>query len=155
MSDMLVKLYDLPNPGGAVAALERQGVRIRPAMSLERPAVLRWIRTHFVSWLPEVETGFCRQPIPCLLAIKDRTILGFACYDVTCRNFFGPMGVLESARGEGIGSALLLTALQAQRSQGYGYAIIGGVGPVGFYERAVGATVIEGSSPGVYPERLF
>lgn len=34
--------------------------------------------------------------------------------------------------------------------QGYAYAIIGGVGPAEFYAKAVGAVLIEGSSPGIY-----
>ena len=33
---------------------------------------------------------------------------------------------------------------------GYGYAIIGDVGPSAFYEKSVGATVIPDSEPGVY-----
>ena len=34
--------------------------------------------------------------------------------------------------------------------QGYGYAIIGGVGPAEFYAKTVGAIPIEGSEPGIY-----
>jgi hypothetical protein len=34
--------------------------------------------------------------------------------------------------------------------QGYAYAIIGGVGPVEFYAKTVGAIVIAGSQPGIY-----
>ncbi len=30
------------------------------------------------------------------------------------------------------------------------YAVIGGVGPVEFYKKLCGATLIEGSSPGIY-----
>jgi hypothetical protein len=36
------------------------------------------------------------------------------------------------------------------REMGYGYAIIGGVGPAEFYEKVCGATVISGSEVGVY-----
>jgi hypothetical protein len=36
------------------------------------------------------------------------------------------------------------------RQQGYGYAIIGGVGPADYYSKAVGAVPIDGSEPGVY-----
>ena len=36
------------------------------------------------------------------------------------------------------------------RQQGFGYAIIGGVGPAEFYSKAVGAVAIEGSEPGIY-----
>jgi len=45
---------------------------------------------------------------------------------------------------------LLLSALHAQRAQGYAYSIIGGVGPAGFYATTVGAVPIEGSTPGIY-----
>ena len=38
--------------------------------------------------------------------------------------------------------------------QGYGYAIIGGAGPIGFYEKSVGAIAIPGSSPGIYKGML-
>jgi len=37
---------------------------------------------------------------------------------------------------------------------GYGYAIIGGVGPADFYTKVAGAVEIEGSSPGIYRDRL-
>jgi hypothetical protein len=36
------------------------------------------------------------------------------------------------------------------RYEGYGYAIIGAVGPIEFYQKVVGATVIEDSTPSVY-----
>jgi len=37
------------------------------------------------------------------------------------------------------------------QNDGYGYAIIGWVDDaLGFYEKAVGATIIEGSKPGIY-----
>jgi len=36
------------------------------------------------------------------------------------------------------------------KNLGYAYAIIGGVGPASFYEKAVGAKLIEGSDPGIY-----
>lgn len=49
---------------------------------------------------------------------------------------------------------MLLTALDRMRQAGYGYAIIGGVGPTAFYAKTVGAIVIDGSSPGIYTEPL-
>ena len=76
--------------------------------------------------------------------------LGFACHDATCPNFFGPTGVDPNERMHGIGKALLFNCLEAMKQQGYGYAIIGGVGPAEFYAKTVGAIPIEGSEPGVY-----
>jgi predicted N-acetyltransferase YhbS len=77
-------------------------------------------------------------------------VVGFACHDTTYKNFFGPTGVDESQRGRGLGKALLLACLHAMAAQGYGYAIIGGVGPAEFYAKTVGAVEIEGSTPGIY-----
>lgn len=63
--------------------------------------------------------------------------------------------MLESERGKGIGKALLLAALHAQKAQGFAYAIIGGVGPAEYYAKTVGAIMIEGSQPGIYDGLLF
>ena len=81
-------------------------------------------------------------------------MIGFACHEATCKCFFGPTGVDESFRGMGIGTHLLFACLQDMKNAGYAYAIIGGAGPVEFYEKAVGAIVIEGSVPGVYKDML-
>ena len=40
------------------------------------------------------------------------------------------------------------------RAEGYAYAIIGGVGPVAFYEKCVGARAIPDSTPGIYRDFL-
>jgi predicted N-acetyltransferase YhbS len=53
-------------------------------------------------------------------------------------------------RQQGVGTGLLFACLEAMREQGFGYAIIGGVGPADYYAKAVGAVSIEGSEPGVY-----
>ena len=42
---------------------------------------------------------------------REKELIGFACYEATARNFFGPMAVLESERKKGVGRALLLKAL--------------------------------------------
>jgi GNAT superfamily N-acetyltransferase len=81
-------------------------------------------------------------------------VIGFAGYECTRKAFFGPTGVLESERGSGIGTALLIASLWGLRELGYVYGIIGGAGPVEFYERAVGAIVIPESAPGIYTDLL-
>ena len=77
-------------------------------------------------------------------------LVGFACYDATIRGFFGPTGVHEAQRGRGLGKALLFAALHTMWEVGYAYAVIGSAGPTEFYAKAVGATPIEGSTPGIY-----
>lgn len=150
MHDMLVRLYALPSLDEAIADCAKQGVTIRRPLVPEKAGVIEWARQHFLSSVAECETAFARSPVTCFIAARDERMLGFACYDVTCPNFFGPEGVAEAERGKGIGRALLLAALHAQRAQGYAYSIIGGVGPAEFYTKTVGAVAIAGSTPGIY-----
>ncbi|MEO8305681.1 MAG: GNAT family N-acetyltransferase [Betaproteobacteria bacterium] len=150
MHDMLVRLYALPGLDDAVAACRARGVAIRRALAPERRATIDWVRDRFASSAAEVETAFAQAPVTCFIAVRDGAVLGFACYDVTCRNFFGPEGVAIEERGHGIGRALLLAALHALHARGYAYAIIGGVGPAEFYAKTVGAIAIPGSTPGIY-----
>jgi GNAT superfamily N-acetyltransferase len=152
MSDLLVRLYALPPLAPAVAAVETHGIEVRRALATERPQVVTFARAHgSEAWAAECEASFARLPIACFVAVeRTDTLIGFACYEATCRDFFGPELVLESFRGRGVGKALLLAALHAMRAEGYAYAIIGWAASVDFYRDAVGATVIEGSTPGIY-----
>ena len=150
MSDMLVKLYQLPETQ-VFSKLAAAGVEIRPAMAPEKRLVCAWIATHFgEQWASEAEVAFARQPCSIVLAIQDQQLLGFGCYDATCRGFFGPTGVDEQHRGQGIGEGLLFMCLQSMRAQGYGYAVIGGAGPKEFYRAKVAAVEIADSVPGIY-----
>ncbi len=56
---------------------------------------------------------------------------------------FGPMGVHRSMRGKHVGAILLRRALDSMRRLGLRRAVIPAVGPIGFYERWCGATVVE------------
>jgi GNAT superfamily N-acetyltransferase len=151
MADMLVRLYALPDPAAALARAARGGVLVRRAEPRERDALVAFVRATFGErWVAECLAAFDRQPIGCFVAVRGEAIRGFACHDVTCRNFFGPAGVAADDRGRGTGAALTLAALAAMREAGYAYAIIGGVGPAAFYARVAGAVPIEGSTPGIY-----
>jgi GNAT superfamily N-acetyltransferase len=154
MHDMLVRLYALPDPGEALAACAAQGVAIRRALMPEKHAVLDWVRAQFPSALAEVEAAFAHPQVRCFVALRAGRLAGFACHDVTCPNYFGPEGVAADLRGRGIGRALLLATLHAQRADGFAYAIIGGVGPAAFYAKAAGAVDIAGSTPGMYGAML-
>lgn len=151
MQDMLVRLYDLPDHSGIIRSLRKDGITIRRALAAEKSIVIDWVTQHFgTGWASETEVSFSYQPVACFIATENAKIVGFGCYDSAYRNFFGPTGVEESLRGKGIGKALLLECLLAMKAQGYAYGIIGGVGPARFYEKAVGAVLIEGSNPGIY-----
>lgn len=151
MPDMLVKLYKLPPLEPILQKLRENGIEVRRALAPEKHLVLAWINQYFwVSWAAECDVTFGHLPIGTFIAVENATILGFACYDASARGFFGPTGVNDAARGRGVGGALLLAALHDMRVQGYGYGIIGAVGPAEFYAKVVGATLIEDSVPGIY-----
>ena len=148
MPDMLVKLYDIPELAPALGRQREMGVTIRRGMPPEKFLALPWIGKHFSQyWVSEADVAFAAHPPTVFLAHRGEQLLGFACYDTALKNFFGPTGVDEAERGQGIGTALLLAALHAMRADGYMYAIIGWAGPVSYYEKAVGAAVIPDSEP--------
>ncbi|MCX8494884.1 MAG: GNAT family N-acetyltransferase [Akkermansiaceae bacterium] len=155
MIDMLVRLYDLPSSTALDEGVAAHGVTLRRARAFEKHTVAAFVRAHFSEkWVSEVEVAMTRQPISCFIATKEKQILGFACYETTQRGFFGPTGVVETARGMGLGKALLFKALEGLRDIGYAYAIIGGVGPKEFYAKTCGAIEIPGSDPGTYIDLL-
>jgi hypothetical protein len=151
---MLVRLWELPPLEPALAACARDGVTVRRALAPEKPAVLDWIGRHFAAWAAEADVAFARLPVACHVALRGGALVGFACHDAIAPDFFGPTGVAEGERGRGIGRALALAAMHALKSQGYAYAIVGGVGPAAFYEKAFGAIAIPGSTPGLYASML-
>ena len=150
MADLLVRLYDLPE-FEATARVAAAGIDIRRALTPERYIVLDWVRQRFAApWVGEVAAGMGRLPVSVLVAVKEGQLLGFACYDTTARGFFGPTGVAEEARHQGIGESLLIATLRAMRDEGYAYGVIGDPGPVAFYQKRLDAIEIPGSEPGVY-----
>lgn len=151
MSDLLVKLYDLPPDPPALPPT----ALVRRALASEKRAVADWVAARFGrGWASECEVAFARQPISCHLALWDGDLAGFACWDATCRGFFGPMGVGERFRKQGLGGALLLACLRAMAANGYGYAVVGWADSATFYAGAVGAVEIPESTPGIYRDRL-
>jgi len=163
MADMLVKLYQLPDIGGRLAALREQRIEIRRALPAEGPVLSDWVGRHFsAAWANGCAAALVQRPITCFLAVEHgpgptapagtydlpaETLVGFACYDVASRGMFGPTGVDPACRGRGVGAALLVATLRAMADEGYMYAVIGWVGPVEFYARTVGAMLIPDSEP--------
>ncbi|MGD1821895.1 MAG: GNAT family N-acetyltransferase [Pleomorphochaeta sp.] len=155
MEDMLVRLYDLPDSRKLISKLEEENIKIIRALSPDKYPILDWIEKHSSIFAKgEASVCFSNKPISIFLAVKEKEIIGYACYNATKLNFFGPTRVLDTFQGKGIGKALLIEALKAMRNEGYGYAIIGGVGPKDFYKKCVNAIEIPGSNPGIYKDFL-
>jgi GNAT superfamily N-acetyltransferase len=152
MSDLLVRLYALPEGERWLERAAAASISVRRCEAWDRFPMRRFVTEHFgETWASEADFAFASgHPITAFAAIQEGRIAGFAAYECTRRGYFGPTGVREDLRGSGAGAALLMHCLEAMREMGYAYAIIGGAGPGGFYEKVCGATVIEGSDPGVY-----
>ncbi len=151
MPDLLVNLLKL----SAIESTSDQKFLIRRAQPFELSRVRDFVTQHFsVAWADEISVGFANKPVSVYIAIIDSRLVGFAAYECTRRGFFGPTGVVETAQGQGVGKALLLACLWGLREMGYVYAIVGGSGPVRFYQKTVGAIVIPDSEPGIYTDTL-
>lgn len=155
MPDLLVPVYKLPPVDLSFPDLRAAGVTVRRANPWELSATRRFIEKHFaITWADEAAVGFANKPVSVWLAVEAGEIIGFAAHECTRRNYFGPTGVAETARGRGVGAALLLACLADQRAMGYAYSIIGGAGPVPFYQKHCGAIEIADSVPGIYTDLL-
>ncbi len=166
MTDMLVKLYNLPELYPICSKLLAQGIEIRHPFAFEKRILIPWVAKHFQDgWADQCSATLERDPINCFIAIEKQPvpepdddpynlppekILGFACFDVAKKGMLGPIGVQETFRGSGIGKGLLLASLHAMKEQNYAYAVIWWVGPAEFYAKTVGAVAIDGSAPGFY-----
>lgn len=150
VEDMLVKLYDLPEKKD-YSDYANDEIEIKRPLTADKSAVVKFAGTFGDRWACECETAFSRIPVSCFVAVKDKKVVGFACYDVTAPDYFGPTGVSSECRHKGIGTALLFKCLCAMAHNGYAYAIIGCVDAArDFYKKQVGAISIPNSFPGYY-----
>lgn len=153
MSDMLVKLYEIDEMPEVYEKLENAGIRVKRALGMDTTKVLDFVAEHFhQGWVDECRVALMSQPSKCYVAVKEKKVIGFCCYDATYRDFVGPLGVDEKERSQGIGQALMRKCMLAMRDEGYGYAIIGWAAEkaMPMYERNFHAILIPDSHPGIY-----
>lgn len=150
--DMLVKLYELEEKPELLRKLEGKGISVRRAMPADKGRVVQFVQNNFGDgWAHECSYTFTAHPVSCFIAVREKKVIGFACYDAAAKDLFGPTGVYEKYRRMGVGEALLRSCLVALKSAGYAYAVIGWVeDAAAFYEKTAGAAVIENSFPGIY-----
>lgn len=153
MADMLVKLYNIKGTVEIEKELLSDGIRIKKALAPDRSKIIEFSRTCAnEDYSDEVCAAFANNPVTCYVATKNKKLIGFACFEATAKNFFGPMAVVQEERRRGIGRALLLKSLESMQEMGYAYAIIGWPTKtaISFYEKCVEALLIEEESSGVY-----
>ena len=151
MSDMIVKLY-AQDFKSSEDELLKEGIVVKKAYIGDRDIILQFVRENFDNesvWTAECEYALFNNPITCHIAVKNKKIIGFACYDATTKGFFGPTGVQESFRGKGVGKELLIRSLLSMKESGYAYAIIGwtATDAIEFYKKTVNAVKIPKSAP--------
>lgn len=148
MADLLVNLYDLQCRHDT-QKLKDNGIVIKRAMSPDKEKLMEFIRTYYTKeWAVESEHAFVHSPASCLIAVKDKEIVGFACYDATAKGYVGPIAVKPGIKSGGVGQNLLHDILTAMREDGYGYAVIGWVDDaMGFYDKTIHAYAIPDSAP--------
>ena len=125
------------------ARLLARGITVRRAEFDDSQAVLAIVQAHWPAWHAEVTNAFNNNPISLHLALHQGRILGFAAYDANNlgTGWFGPMGTVPAAEGQGLGRVLLWRCLRDQKAQGHATAVIPWVGPMGFYSRYAGAQI--------------
>ena len=130
--------------------LVASGIAIREPIGAEYIPMERWVEPHMPApWLDEARAAQCNRPVSVFTATGTQQLLGFACYGVTARCFVGPIGVIDSAGGKGLGRALLLACLTGIRKMGYGYVIADYVGAADFFifRHVAGTFEIRHSTP--------
>ena len=153
--DYLVNLSPIGTEPEIAERMKQAGVTIRRPLAPEAQLVTSWVKETFGDgWASETGVALTRMPPTCFIATQRDRLVGFSCRESIARGFFGPTGVAEESRGLGIGHALLLASLLDLKNMGYGYAIIGDVGPSAFYEKTVNAMPIPDSSPGIFAGML-
>ncbi len=150
MPDMLTRLYSLPDPAPYEARVREAGFEVRRAEPWDRDTMKAFAGQFGELWPVEADRAYLHTPITGYVATRGAEMCGFGVYECTRRGYFGPTGVREDLRGNGLGALILLRCLRSMWEMGYAYAIIGGVGPAEFYEKVCDAFVIPGSDVGVY-----
>jgi GNAT superfamily N-acetyltransferase len=156
LHDMLVKLYSLEEKPGLCRKLKSMGISVKRAMPVDKGHIVLFVRNNFGDGpANECSYSFTGHPVNCFIAVREKRIIGFACYNTVAKDFFGPIGVYEKYRGMGVGEALLRAGLLALKNSGFAYAIVSSTEETeGFYRKTVGATIIEDSFPGVYQNMI-
>ena len=73
MSDMLVKLYELPKHTDLLKDSTNGQIQIKRALAPEKHIILDWVENNFSKgWKSECDAAFSNNPISCFVAFKVR-----------------------------------------------------------------------------------
>lgn len=157
MADMIVKLFNISPSTDLENSLLNEGIRIKRAIAPNKSKIEDFAKIcASEDYSDEVSVALSKTPSTCYIATKGKELVGFACFETTAKNFFGPMAVLKEYRRKGIGKVLLLKSLVSMQEMGYAYAIIGWPTKtaIPFYEKCVDAMLIDDETHGLYKQMI-
>jgi GNAT superfamily N-acetyltransferase len=129
---------------GAIPTLQAldEAIVLRRAVAADRAPLATFLEQRWPTWHAEVMAAMNNEPASLHVAVQGGAVIGFAAHDANNRGtaWFGPMGVAASARGLGVGCALLRRCLADMQRQGHRHAIIAWADAIPFYEKCAGAT---------------
>jgi GNAT superfamily N-acetyltransferase len=123
--------------------LAEDGIVFR-RLRYEDETVLRpWIHGHWgYGWATEACNSLKNDPVTSHLALSGERVVGFATYDVMAlTSGFGPTGVDDSMRGQGLGKILLFRCLEDMKRRGDRHCEVTWVGPISYYAHTVSARI--------------
>lgn len=144
MADLVVNLYE-HDFNNMKVELKNKNIKIKRVLSPDSDSVVEFVSTNFTKrWASEVKSALYNANPSCYIAVLDEEIIGFACFNATAKGYFGPTGIHPKYRGLNIGQILLFNTLNAMKSEGYGYSIIGSVSEsvIGFYSKHIKLTIL-------------
>jgi GNAT superfamily N-acetyltransferase len=116
------------------------GVETRRALSEDDEHALReLVRANWPRW--EAELARALEQGGCFGAWEGSAARGFACHSVNRAGWVGPIGTDPGHQHRGIAAALMSEVCRDLAAAGHSSAEIAWVGPIGFYAKAMGATV--------------
>lgn len=130
-----------PELDADVVRISGDDLEIRRATQSDKDGIVEMLLKEWKGWVPEVTSALQNDPAGVYIALLNGEVVAFAGFQGNNKSlpFFGPMGTLPVLRGRGVGGVLLRLCLRDLARQGWGYAIIPWVGPVGFYAQYCGA----------------
>jgi N-acetylglutamate synthase-like GNAT family acetyltransferase len=104
---------------GTATRLAGSGITIRPASAADAMPLLQFAGNHFPHWEAYVRGNLrslisANEASTLHVALHNGEVIGFA---LTNGERFGPFGVNEAYRGQGVGAVLLSRALCAMRAR--------------------------------------
>ncbi len=115
---------------------KQSGLTIRIPDAIEKERIMSWVLEIFGPvWSYETVMSFRHKPPGVVIAEQDGEIVGFAGFGSLELEWFGPLGVVEDPKYEGLSTVLLYRALWEMKLRGQRTAVIPWASHLFFYSQ--------------------